>query len=67
MSKKISLKRAAAWGAIIAPLLLLLRLALTGDGPRESTSAFIGYALGAVGGGALLFVAVAAILNAVRR
>lgn len=67
MSKKISLKRAAAWGAVIAPILLLLRFAMTGAGPRESTSAYIGYALGAVGGGALLFMAAAAIINAVRR
>lgn len=67
MSKTISLKRAAAWGAVISPLLLLLRFALTGDGPRESTSAYIGYALGAVGGGALLFLAAAAVINAVRR
>ncbi len=67
MSKKISLKRAALWGAIISPILLLLRYFLTGDGPREGASTYIGYALGAVGGGALLFVAAAAIINAVRR
>jgi len=67
MSKKISLKRAALWGAVVSPILLIVRYALTGNGPREDLSVLIGYALGAVGGGALLFVAAAAIINAVRR
>lgn len=67
MSKRISLKRAAVWGAIVCPILLLIRMAITGDGPRESTSVYLGYALGGIGGGALIFVVAAAVLNAVRR
>lgn len=67
MSKRISLKRAALWGAVLSPLILIVRYTLTDLWPREDAAFLIGYVLGSVGGGALLFLAAAAAINAVRR
>ncbi len=67
MTKQISLKRAALWGAVISPIILIVRLTLLDRWPREDAAFMIGYMLGSVGGGALIFVAIAAIINALRR
>lgn len=67
MTSPISLKRAALWGAIASPLILIVRFTLTDRWPREGMAFQIGYLIGSVAGGALIFVAAAALINALKR
>lgn len=59
----IDLKKAAQWGAVLSPLLVISRKILLSEGFETNAYAFGGYLIGSVIGGAVLFVMFATVLN----
>lgn len=60
---KWSLRNAALWGIVLAPLILLSRVLLLGDVMPAGAAEWIGWIVGGMVGGAFMFAAVASIRN----
>lgn len=60
---KWNVAKVALWGALASPPLLAARLAATGDPLPSDTSQLIGFLIGGVIAGAILFAVMAVIRN----